>query len=375
MFVRRLIIGALVTVVLVAFFFGRARGFYVALLPQPTGPAAVGTVLVPLAIARGRTTTLQVWYPASGAVGSSAPYAPYAMGLALPLRMRFVGALVRTDATANAPTESGRWPVIFYVPGLGGNRATNTTLAQDLASNGYIVFAMNDTQPQSVGFDFSTPRAVRSSIDLGERKALLESEDVSAAIDAIGRLDAARDGRFAGKLDLARLGFVGFSFGGAVGAETAVRDRRIAAAVNLDGWNLGRSMREGVDRPQLVMLSTPLVSADDAARFGVANDRESFDRKIGASISAGLRRHGGYVAELDGFGHNDFTDAFLLPSLRHRGGGSIEPARAYRIVERYVRAFLGRYLKGKSEPMLDARIAAETGVHLRHFPSSPHSVH
>lgn len=349
MFVRRLAIGAIVAVVLLAFVFGRARGFRVVRLPQPTGASAIGTVLVPVAIASGRTTTLQAWYPASAGVGERAPYA---MGLTLPLRLRFVDALAKTEAYVNAPLAPKRWPVVFYVPGLGGNRATNTTLAQDLASNGYVVFAMDDTQPQFVGFDFSTANAVRRSM-----------------------LDGERGGRFAGKLDLAHVGFLGFSFGGAVGAESAVRDARITAVVNLDGWNLGRTMREGVARPQLVMLSKPLVDATDAARIGSPIDRQSFDRKIGASISTGVHRHGGYVAEVDGFGHNDFTDAFLLPSLRHRGGGTIEPARAYWIVERYVRAFLDHYLKDDRSSLLDARIATERGVRLRHFRSSPHSVH
>lgn len=372
MFVRRLAIGAIVAVVLLAFVFGRARGFRVVRLPQPTGASAIGTVLVPVAIASGRTTTLQAWYPASAGVGERAPYA---MGLTLPLRLRFVDALAKTEAYVNAPLAPKRWPVVFYVPGLGGNRATNTTLAQDLASNGYVVFAMDDTQPQFVGFDFSTANAVRRSMLAGERKVRLQSDDVSAALSSIERLDGERGGRFAGKLDLAHVGFLGFSFGGAVGAESAVRDARITAVVNLDGWNLGRAMREGVARPQLVMLSKPLVDATDAARIGSPIDRQSFDRKIGASISTGVHRHGGYVAEVDGFGHNDFTDAFLLPSLRHRGGGTIEPARAYWIVERYVRAFLDHYLKDDRSSLLDARIATERGVRLRHFRSSPHSVH
>ena len=51
------------------------------------------------------------------------------------------------------------------------------------------------------------------------------------------------------KSNLAQLGIFGFSFGGAVSANTLVFDKRVKAGVNLDGFYYGENYAKGFEQP------------------------------------------------------------------------------------------------------------------------------
>ena len=58
-------------------------------------------------------------------------------------------------------------------------------------------------------------------------------------------------------IDPARIGYVGYSFGGATGAELALQDNRISAVGNLVGWLFGSS-RKAPTVPYLLILYTEI---------------------------------------------------------------------------------------------------------------------
>ena len=310
-------------------------------LPIPTGPWTVGTAVLtfdamkPVIVAR-------IWYPA--APGTRGPRAPYHFGSSgISLRDRIVGAFVRTDALIDVPMGVGREPVIVYIPGLGGRNFHNSAGTQELASHGYVVVALDDTQP-SKGFDFSSISSVRGSISEGDRKVRLQARDVVRVIDELHRRDAAPSGLLSHRLALDRIGTFGFSFGGAVAAEVAATDDRVRAAVDLDGSIFGTVARTGVPKPFL--FATAMTEIEDPFEA-------DFDRKNFALLEHGLETHGGYVLKIDGVDHNNFSDAAILPSFRHTGTGPIDARKGERIVSRYVLAFFDRYLRGRAERLLD----------------------
>ena len=53
--------------------------------------------------------------------------------------------LARTAAVTDAPAERahGPYPVVLFSPGLAGVRSQNTAWAQELASHGYVVVALD----------------------------------------------------------------------------------------------------------------------------------------------------------------------------------------------------------------------------------------
>lgn len=330
-------------------------------LPEPTGSWPVGTSIASFSTVGGAGVPLvaRLWYPAVGHVrGATASYLYGSKGLSL--RDRLVGALVRTDAAIDAPIGAGPFPLALYIAGFGGRFHHNTALAQDLASHGYVVLALDDTEP-SVGFDYSSIVGARAARVEGDRKVRAQARTVIALIDELRRREGATVGPLAHRLDFDRVGIFGFSFGGAVAAQVAATDRRVRAAVDLDGSVYDTVERTGVGKPFLYVSSESDV---DPAEGPLAN---AFDRENRASVERGLREHGGYLLTVDGTKHYDFTDTPVLPSFRHTGVGTIDGRRCVRIVSKYVVAFFERHLRGKPEPLLDGSQRFDGAATIRAF--------
>ena len=288
--------------------------------------------------------SVQFWYPAVG----SARRRSWARRLGA-LRRGFEAA----EEAAPPAADPATFPLLLYFPGWPGTRVDNRFLITELASHGHAVGAVtyDGGSPDSLlRLDYSSASAYRQTVALAERRVRARAADAGALLDEISRLQG-RPGSAAlfRRLDLERLGVVGFSFGGAVAAELATRDARVRAAVNIDGRHWGTALREGVARPYLFIgeelrLPAPddLGSTQPERRYNALLDRRDYSQ-----LAANLRRHGGMQVTLEGSAHLDFTDAALRPRLRRGAGtGTIEPRRLLRIVGGHLTEFFGRTLNG-----------------------------
>ena len=142
-----------------------------------------------------------------------------------------------------------RYPVLLSLPGWDGTPGYNTVFVQDLASRGFIVAAIgyddpacagvdgSDGDASATGMDFSSQAAFEHTVGVAHQKIERVAEAASHVIDALEALDRVDpDGRFRGRLDLDRIGVVGYSLGGAIAMQLCWRDDRLKAAVNIDGW-------------------------------------------------------------------------------------------------------------------------------------------
>lgn len=313
-------------------------------LPKPTGPWPVGTTIVSFEASDKTQVPIvaRAWYPAP--LGSRGAHASYQYGsTARTLKERMIGMFVHTDALRNVPIVRGRAPVIVYLPGMGGRSFHNSAQAQDLASHGYVVFAVDDTQP-TFDFDTSSASGIRKGEADGDRKIRSQASDIGRLLDELHRQEASHSGFFSQHLALEHVGAFGFSFGGAVAAELAAIDPRVVGAIDLDGSMYGTSAAEGVAKPFLYVTSTTYSKVPQEA---------AYDRKQFASVKRDLHRHGGYLLSVAGTDHYNFTDACIFPSLRRTGFGSIDGALGERIVSQYVLAFFNRHLRGRGVPEID----------------------
>lgn len=343
-------------------------------LPAPTGPYAVGRAMYdwtngglpdPLAPEPGHARELSVWlwYPAErGTARREAPYAPGAWAdvhLSGPAGWFEGGfAAVRDHAVEPAPIARGRFPVVVLEPGLGLEALLYTTLAEDLASQGYLVAAVTPTYSADLtvldGRVVEASRRGNPGDAMGEDRAAelvgVWATDAQFVAARVAALD--RTGPFAGHVEGSAVAYIGHSLGGAASLEACSQDPRCAGAVNMDGAVAGGVVRTGLARPVLLMGSQDscvtgwcsaaggqgAVSRQDARRFLAASTGPLWD------------------LEIRGTEHFDFSDyaAFYLawPLSRLVPVGPLNGDRALQISDAYVSAFVGRALEGRQEPLL-----------------------
>jgi len=253
-------------------------------------------------------------------------------------------------------------PVIIFSHGGGGAIERNLFLIGELASNGYVVAAVNHTyhadfvrfpdgrviENQGFGLDDDGTISPAEAALLADAQVLWATDQIFV-VNQLLALHQAPGGPFEGRLDLTRLATAGFSLGGAAAYEAATRDGRIAAVVDLDGsiWPSGD--------PGILV---PLLWAQN----GTGSEFEVFDRVFAD----------GYAAMFDAaVTHLVFEDISLFwrwdfPALH--AYGSMDSLDALRATSELMRQFLAKYLDGASAPALDDPAQAPDGTRVRRFP-------
>ncbi|WP_413230093.1 alpha/beta hydrolase family protein [Kitasatospora herbaricolor] len=253
-----------------------AWAFPVPVFPEPSGDFAVGTRVVqwtdPLRPETfttdpddRRTVVVQLWYPArqSPAGTRRAQYLgrteqeartvseALAGGVGLPGFLVDGVPQARSNSVFDAPVDSGggRFPVVLFSPGSGGVRTQNTAWAEELASHGYLVAAL-DHPYDSAAVLLTDGRTIdsetASSGDPDEDEKLAAGWTAIRAADlgfVLTRLDALDRGEVPdplnGRLDTGRVAVAGHSMGGAAALQAARQDRRFDAVIDLDGYPHG----------------------------------------------------------------------------------------------------------------------------------------
>ncbi|SOD65799.1 Platelet-activating factor acetylhydrolase, isoform II [Streptomyces sp. 1222.2] len=253
-----------------------AWSFPVPVFPEPSGRFAVGTRVMqwtdphrPETFTADphdrRTVVVQLWYPARKSP-TGAQRAQYLgrteheariVSDALASEVGLPGFLVdgvpraHTHAVFNAAVDgrSGRFPVVLFSPGSGGVRTQNTAWAEELASHGYVVAAL-DHPYDSAAVVLTDGRTIHTkTASTGDRdkddKLAADWTDVRAAdlsfvltqLDRLGR--GAIAGPLTGRLDTSRVAVTGHSMGGAAALQAARQDGRFDAVIDLDGYPHG----------------------------------------------------------------------------------------------------------------------------------------
>ncbi|WP_129840202.1 alpha/beta hydrolase [Streptomyces sp. RFCAC02] len=340
-------------------------------LPAPTGPYAVGRDTLHLTdtdrtdpwvpSAGARELMVSLYYPAHARTGSAAAYMTTGEAEALLESQGLAGAVpaetvASTELTARdgARPAGGRHPLVVLSPGFSLQRGTLTLLAEDLASRGYVVAAV-DHAYESVGTLFPGGRMLTCvacvRVEEGEdeapeggRNPVLtavaegRAADVSFVVDELTR----RGGRWARLIDADRIGMAGHSIGGDAAAATMAADPRVVAGVNLDGTFFAPMPAGGLDgRPFLMMGTENLhVPGGDDDTWDTAWDRLD-----------GWRR---WLTVADA-GHFSFIDVPVLGAQL----GITDPEfplpgdRSGEITRDYTGAFFDLHLRGVRQPLLD----------------------
>lgn len=350
-------------------------------LPSPTGHYQVGRTIRDWTDSTrtdpfsptGRSpvdVSVWVWYPAVVPQGAQrAAYMPADWARALDDFLHTRAAAVSTHSWSSVPIAGTgrRFPVLVFMPGFGRVAADYTTLAEDLASQGYVVFAIN---PPYISDDVvldgrlvpenerlhaeeenaPNPKA-QGAIDA--RVIEVEADEMRFVLDRAASLSGAEDGLFAGRLITSRAGFLGHSIGGAAAARACEVDPRCVGAVNLDGDMAGGVVAEGIHKPFLFLGEDPSISPPPTAQL----------RGVIRGIPAGEA----HVLTLAGAGHMNFSDLGVLwkfPPNQLGAIGPIDGRRALTVTQTLLLAFFGLELNGKSSRLLSSPSATYPEVHV-----------
>ncbi len=338
-------------------------------LPRPTGPYALGSDTLhlvdhsrrdPWVPSQDRELMVTLTYPAArSASGRPAAYTTPAEAPVLlkelgvdPARVGDVDA-TRTHARTGARPAPGKHPLIVLSPGFGAPRYSLTTLAEELASRGYVVASL-DHAYESLGTSFPGGRlltcvactAMENGAP-GSRVTEARAADVSYLLD---RLTGPHPvWRHAGSIDEGRIGMAGHSIGGAAAVAAMARDGRVDAGANMDGAFWDVLPPTGLDGRPFLMLG-----ADDGHRPG------GKDRTWDAMWPAldGWKRW----LTVAGAEHLTFSDEPVIAAHFGLHQPALPAPRAVELVRTYVGAFFDQELRGRARPVLAGPTAAHPEV-------------
>ncbi len=235
-------------------------------LPTPQGSSAVGqTVFRWVDTSRPEVMTsdpddfreviASTWYPAEPGTGADSPYFPGLSSVSKALVESgeveaweaFGLQFIRSQNLLNAnPAKSDvPYPILILSPGNGTNIEFYTSLASEIASQGYIVVGLNhpydvaavklssgDVAPYDKDQWSLEPNAHQAYT---EERIKVRTADVLFALDQLESLNLSTNNLFSGMLDLESVAVGGHSLGGITASEACKADVRFHACLNFDG--------------------------------------------------------------------------------------------------------------------------------------------
>ena len=233
--------------------------------PFARGPFPVGvrTETVVDTARAARALDVELWYPAA------ARHAGH--DLAAGTRDTFVAppdtASLSQSAVREAAPRGGALPLVVYSHTSGGHRRQASILCTHLASHGYVVAAADHTG--STAMDRAT-RATREWTD-AEVDVLVKGWIADRVPDIALVVDHLVEGRSPiGRVDPARIGVAGCSFGGWAALASPERDGRVRAVLAMAPAGSSRPL------PGIIPAKLTFDWGRDAATLILAGDRDEF---------------------------------------------------------------------------------------------------
>jgi hypothetical protein len=293
-----------------------------------------------------RRVPARAWYPAQPSAVDRGPY--FLNPLQAELTAQSNGlppdsfSRLQLPARVDAPLAQGRrrFPVLIFSPGMSTPPELYGFQLAELASHGYVVFAL--AHPYATGnivfADGSiAPELPEPDSSVRDASVATWSLDQRFVLSRVAELARSGSGdRMAGKLDLAHVGVFGHSRGGAAAAQSCLEDGRFHACADLDGSVSSSVMTSSISQPFLLMRSELIEST-----------LESFFANLSGPA---------HSIQVAGAGHNSFSD---LPRLVRDLQlaidpeswllGSLDADRAFEINAVYLAAFFAAHLRGAGD--------------------------
>lgn len=288
-------------------------------LLKPTGTFAIGRMVyewtdtsreiqITEHCSEKRTLVVQLWYPAHlDSPQVKAAYAPYSK------EQQHISTHSYLRAAFSEQVSSA--PLILISPGRGTKGARYSTIAEELASHGYIVAAVDMPQIGHVQYadgwairpssDFAPPRGLMGGpyekVDqFFEKPTAIGLADLQFAYQQLSALNESDPhGRFIDRIDLKKLGLLGHSLGGRIAGQFAAEHPHVKAYISMEGIPPRDIRYKG-------KLKIPVAMMCSSGTWPYAKDNyfSLIDHRTKPV----------YMIEMKGFGHNSVLDSpYLYP--------------------------------------------------------------
>ncbi len=286
-------------------------------LIKPTGNYPVGTITyeytdttrdIQLTSHKGdkRTINVQIWYPAT--TDSSSISAPYS-SLSKDYQKVSANSFIRPSFNDEIDISN----LIIIAPGRGTERFLYTSIAEELASYGFVVASVDMPQIGYVIYKdgliikpsskFKPPRGMMGGpyekVDkFFEEPTELGYHDLEFAYNKIVELNRADpNNRFTNKIDCENIGIFGHSLGGRIAGKFTVQNKNVKAYISMEGIPPRDIRYNGkIDIPIAMLCSSGTWPYAKENYFSLIENRNSPV----------------YMIELESFGHNSVTDNPLI---------------------------------------------------------------
>jgi predicted dienelactone hydrolase len=360
-------------------------------LPEPTGKYEVGRTtlhwvdtsrvdsLSPPPYSK-RELIVWVWYPATVSnTDTLVPYdrAPWEKDTDeqgnLIFRLIFArdGSKINTHSYQNPQLsdKQTKFPVLLMKSGIGTLATDYTTLAEDLASHGYIVVGsdapystfvimmpdgrvINRTHEGNPG---ETASMTSESTKLFNRLISIWTDDAHFVLNKLEQINSSdTSNKFFNRIDTNSIGIFGHSFGGATAAQFCATEPRCKAGINLDGSPYGSVIETGMDKPFMFLLADHAKENDPISLKIKSNIKSIYN-----SVTADK-----YWFYLTGSQHFNFSDIpyqkeWLI--MRLSGAtGSIGRRHGTELINSTVLNFFNVYLKDEPKTQFDSFIKSNS---------------
>jgi pimeloyl-ACP methyl ester carboxylesterase len=238
-----------------------------------------------------------------------------------------------------------RFPVILLAPGSISFPSKYTSLAEDLASHGFIVVG---DAPVGNGITVSFPAGNVTHGYKGEMFGLWAG-DLIYEINQLEVWNKTPGHMFYGRLDLNHIGAFGHSAGGLVVARIPHLDKRVKAIALLDPGYV--EPEDGVPIPVLILKS-------DHGDSPVSREKAKTETEYAQKAKPGIQM------KVFGAEHPSFTDLAVIPAFMRPGDGK----GLNDTIRAVLRAFFGQYLMGQQSELLVKWSAQYPRLHIEKNP-------
>jgi len=344
-------------------------------LPTPTGNYGIGRItyewsdtarIDTLASEPGtrRELFLWVWYPTTkNNTNSTSEYIPEEWRKAISERQGRFARFFRKKLSkihafsvegAKLPSEKKQYPIVIMKSGIGASTTDYTSLAEDLASNGYIVIGSDSPYSSNVVV-FSDGRIINDnakgnpsnagpSVDRNrrlDRLVTLWTDDIRFIMDKLEQINSSDSTNlFYQRLNLKEMGVLGHALGGATAFRFCFDDPRCKAGVSINGIPFGNVNQNKLSKPFMFLMADQIDEPDSVKLKVKRNIDTIYIQLPETSVWINLK----------GAKHYNFNDQSLIREhfIAKKAGdiGPIEKRRGLQIAISSVRVFLDVNLKG-----------------------------